>query len=84
MDRAFGYGPKSRCSSHLNGTKTGRFSSVVEQEHGKLQRNVQFIHSAPYDSLAQLVEHLTFNQRVGRSNRLRITINIAGGWNGKP
>ena len=27
-----------------------------------------------YDPLAQLVEHLTFNQRVRRSSRLRVTI----------
>ena len=31
-----------------------------------------------YDPLAQLVEHLTFNQRVRRSNRLRVTIFYAG------
>ena len=29
-----------------------------------------------FDPLAQLVEHLTFNQRVRRSNRLRVTIII--------
>jgi hypothetical protein len=27
-----------------------------------------------FDPLAQQEEHLTFNQRVGRSNRLRVTI----------
>ena len=27
-----------------------------------------------YDPLAQPVEHLTFNQRVRRSSRLRVTI----------
>ena len=26
-----------------------------------------------YDSVAQLVEHLTFNQRVARSNRVGVT-----------
>ncbi len=34
-----------------------------------------------FDPLAQLVEHLTFNQRVRRSNRLRVTI-IMGGYGG--
>ena len=31
-----------------------------------------------FDSLAQLVEHLTFNQRVRSSNLLRVTILSAG------
>ncbi len=31
-------------------------------------------HSHIYDSLAQMVEHLTFNQRVGGSNPPRVTI----------
>ena len=37
---------------------------------------VQILLAQPffYDPLAQSVEHLTFNQRVRRSNRLRVTI----------
>ena len=30
----------------------------------------------PEDPLAQSVEHLTFNQRVGRSNRPRVTMQM--------
>ncbi len=39
-------------------------------------RSVVQVHLAQpiYDPLAQLVEHLTFNQRVRRSSRLRVTI----------
>ena len=35
------------------------------------------------DPLAQPVEHLTFNQRVRRSNRLRVTITCGRGGTGR-
>ena len=50
------------------------YSQAVRQQTLTLSlRWFESSYPSQNDSLAQLVEHLTFNQRVRRSNRLRVT-----------